>query len=213
MSCSSVSSAEQSIRVQEAREGKPGGSNYENTNPCDSTDSITAGTAGTNRFPRPSCRCYRGNIYVPPMTIEETGGMADLCRPAQAHLFGLCTIRPRGDLPRPDWSSQGIGSCRKTVSSYNVNRSADIVQKAQFNGMPKVFEWSKTEDLKVLDNPDVVSPSCTNSLGFELIIQKKAPSVQFALAQLYKIKTPSQEKLVNSKITLHVDPSTNLITQ
>jgi hypothetical protein len=29
-------------------------------------------------------------------------------------------------------------------------------QKAQFNGMPKVFEWSKTEDLKVLDNPEVV---------------------------------------------------------
>jgi len=33
------------------------------------------------------------------------------------------------------------------------------------------------------------------------------------LAQLYKLKTPSTEKLVNSKITLHVDPSTNLITQ
>jgi hypothetical protein len=24
--------------------------------------------------------------------------------------------------------------------------------------MPKVFEWSKTEDLKVLENPEVVSP-------------------------------------------------------
>jgi hypothetical protein len=31
-------------------------------------------------------------------------------------------------------------------------------QKAQFNGMPKVFEWSKTEDLRVLENPEVVCP-------------------------------------------------------
>jgi hypothetical protein len=46
-----------------------------------------------------------------------------------------------------------------------------------------------------------------------MLTEQKAPSVQFALAQLYKIKTPSQEKLVNSKITLHVDPSTNLITK
>lgn len=45
------------------------------------------------------------------------------------------------------------------------------------------------------------------------LTRQKAPSVQFALAQLYKLKTPSTEKLVNSKITLHVDPSTNLITQ
>lgn len=38
--------------------------------------------------------------------------------------------------------------------------SADV-KKAQFNGMPKVFEWSKTEDLKVLDNPEVVCPHLT----------------------------------------------------
>jgi hypothetical protein len=38
-------------------------------------------------------------------------------------------------------------------------------QKAQFNGMPKVFEWSKTEDLKVLDNPEVVCPLITIITG------------------------------------------------
>lgn len=76
--------------------------------------------------------------------------------------------------------------------------------------MPKIFEWSKTEDMKVLDNPEVVRHPFTT---WAMLIRQKAPSVQFALAQLYKIKTPSQEKLVNSKITLHVDPSTNLITK
>lgn len=40
---------------------------------------------------------------------------------------------------------------------------------------------------------------------------QKPPSVQFALSQHYVIG--STEKTVNSKITLHVDPSTNLIKQ
>jgi hypothetical protein len=32
--------------------------------------------------------------------------------------------------------------------------------------MPKVFEWSKTEDLKVLDNPEVVrSPTYRHNLA------------------------------------------------
>ncbi|EIW65968.1 hypothetical protein TREMEDRAFT_66057 [Tremella mesenterica DSM 1558] len=68
--------------------------------------------------------------------------------------------------------------------------------KAQFNSMPKIFSKSETLDLKVLDNPQV-----------------KPPSVQFALAQNYHVKTPQTTKLVNSLITLTVDPSTKLITQ
>ncbi|KAK1923969.1 hypothetical protein DB88DRAFT_488642 [Papiliotrema laurentii] len=68
--------------------------------------------------------------------------------------------------------------------------------KAQFNSMPKIFASSETQGLKVLDNPDV-----------------KPPSVQFSLSQLYKFKVPSTEKLVNSLITLQVDPSTNLIVK
>ncbi|OCF43052.1 hypothetical protein I317_03146 [Kwoniella heveanensis CBS 569] len=68
--------------------------------------------------------------------------------------------------------------------------------KAQFNGMPKVFSSSETKGLKVLENPDV-----------------KPPSVQFTLSQLYKFKVPPSEKLVNSLVTLHVDPSSNLITR
>ncbi|RXK35580.1 hypothetical protein M231_07165 [Tremella mesenterica] len=67
--------------------------------------------------------------------------------------------------------------------------------KAQFNSMPKIFSKSETLDLKVLDNPQV-----------------KPPSVQFALAQNYHVKTPQTTKLVNSLITLTVDPSTKLIT-
>jgi len=35
--------------------------------------------------------------------------------------------------------------------------------------MPKVFEWSKTEDLKVLDNPEVVrSPAYHHNLADEV---------------------------------------------
>ncbi|GFZ46906.1 hypothetical protein JCM24511_04126 [Saitozyma sp. JCM 24511] len=67
--------------------------------------------------------------------------------------------------------------------------------KAQFNSMPKIFSESDTKALKVLDNPAV-----------------KPPSVQFSLSQLYKFKVGSSEKLVNSLVTLNVDPSNNLIT-
>ncbi|WWC94443.1 hypothetical protein V866_001289 [Kwoniella sp. B9012] len=65
--------------------------------------------------------------------------------------------------------------------------------KAQFNGMPKIFSSSETKGLKFLDNPEV-----------------KPPSVQISLSQLYKMK-PAGEKLVNSLVTFHVDPSSNLI--
>ncbi|ORY26325.1 hypothetical protein BCR39DRAFT_470405 [Naematelia encephala] len=68
--------------------------------------------------------------------------------------------------------------------------------KAQFNGMPKIFSSSITKGYKVLDNPEV-----------------KPPSIQFSLSQLYKLKLPPTEKLVNSLITLHVDPSSNLIVK
>ncbi|WVQ67423.1 uncharacterized protein L199_005619 [Kwoniella botswanensis] len=67
--------------------------------------------------------------------------------------------------------------------------------KAQFNGMPKIFSSSETKGLKFLDNPEV-----------------KPPSVQISLSQLYKMK-PAGEKLVNSLVTFHVDPSSNLITR
>lgn len=86
-------------------------------------------------------------------------------------------------------------------------------QKAQFNGMPKVFEKSVTEDLKVLDNPEVVSSTVISAIHANADDDQKPPSVQFALAQNYTMKTPKTDKLVNSKITLHVDPSTNLITK
>lgn len=99
------------------------------------------------------------------------------------------------------------------VQHYRWDSSAHHVQKAQFNGMPKIFEWSKTEDVKVLENPEVVSHHTKIFKLSQADAQQKSPSVQFALAQLYKVKTPSQEKLVNSKITLHVDPSNNLITK
>ncbi|KAK6909848.1 hypothetical protein I204_04763 [Kwoniella mangroviensis CBS 8886] len=65
--------------------------------------------------------------------------------------------------------------------------------KAQFNGMPKIFSSSETKGLKFLDNPEV-----------------KSPSVQISLSQLYKMK-PAGEKLVDSLVTFHVDPSSNLI--
>ncbi|WVR06762.1 hypothetical protein IAU60_003797 [Kwoniella sp. DSM 27419] len=68
--------------------------------------------------------------------------------------------------------------------------------KAQFNGMPKIFSNSVTKGVKVLDNPEV-----------------KPPSVQFSLSQDYTFKGINSNKLVNSLITLHVDPSSNLITQ
>ncbi|KAK4686467.1 hypothetical protein P7C73_g3655, partial [Tremellales sp. Uapishka_1] len=67
--------------------------------------------------------------------------------------------------------------------------------KAQFNGMPSIFSSSVTKALKVLDNPEV-----------------KPPSVQFSLSQDYTFKGIGTQKLVDSLITLHVDPSTNLIT-
>ncbi|KAK8864703.1 hypothetical protein IAR55_001955 [Kwoniella newhampshirensis] len=66
--------------------------------------------------------------------------------------------------------------------------------KAQFNAMPAIFSSSETKGLKFLDNPEI-----------------KPPSVQFTLSQLYHFKFPPMEKLVNSLITLHVDPSSNLI--
>ncbi|WWC62228.1 uncharacterized protein I303_104824 [Kwoniella dejecticola CBS 10117] len=65
--------------------------------------------------------------------------------------------------------------------------------KAQFNGMPKIFSSSETRGLKFLENPEV-----------------QPPSVQISLSQLYKMK-PTGEKLVNSLVTFHVDPSSNLI--
>ncbi|ORX35597.1 hypothetical protein BD324DRAFT_630799 [Kockovaella imperatae] len=68
--------------------------------------------------------------------------------------------------------------------------------KAQFNSMPSIFSKSEVKGMKVLENPEV-----------------KPPSVQFALSQLYTFKAGNMDKLVNSKITLHVDPSTNQITQ
>lgn len=66
--------------------------------------------------------------------------------------------------------------------------------KAQFNGMPKVFSKSITEDVKYLDNPEV-----------------KPPSFQIALAQNYTMKMGGAQKLVNSKLTFHIDPSSKLI--
>ena len=41
--------------------------------------------------------------------------------------------------------------------------------------------------------------------------RQKPPSVQFSLSQLYTLKMGNTEKLVKSLITLHVDPSDNLI--
>ena len=84
--------------------------------------------------------------------------------------------------------------------------------------MPKVFSSSETKDLKVLDNPAVVSaalrraalPARSSRTPFASSHQKP-PSVQFSLSQLYTLKMGNTEKLVKSLITLHVDPSDNLI--
>ncbi|WWC88987.1 uncharacterized protein L201_003903 [Kwoniella dendrophila CBS 6074] len=65
--------------------------------------------------------------------------------------------------------------------------------KSQFNGMPRIFSKSETKGLKFLDNPEV-----------------KPPSVQIVLSQLYHMK-PTGSKLVNSLVTFHVDPKSNLI--
>ncbi|WRT66689.1 uncharacterized protein IL334_003649 [Kwoniella shivajii] len=65
--------------------------------------------------------------------------------------------------------------------------------KAQFNAMPSIFSQSETKGLKFLENPEV-----------------KPPSVQVSLSQLYHFKTAGS-KLVNSLVTFHVDPSSNLI--
>jgi len=68
--------------------------------------------------------------------------------------------------------------------------------KAQFNGMPKIFSSSETKGWKLLESSTV-----------------KPPSIQFSLSQLYKVKVPPTEKLVDSLITFTVDPKTNLITE
>jgi len=63
------------------------------------------------------------------------------------------------DMPPRLLSTTPLVSPKVSRLLYVSPRCHDPVltkQKAQFNGMPKIFEWSKTEDMKVLDNPEVV---------------------------------------------------------
>ena len=55
-------------------------------------------------------------------------------------------------------------------------------QKAQFNGMPKVFEWSKTEDLKVLDNPEVVRSTMNHQGGVADKLESPFRPIRFGTA-------------------------------
>lgn len=92
--------------------------------------------------------------------------------------------------------------------------------------MPRIFSKSITKGVKFVENPEVVScVRCTSpppSLSLELIDPsyvkqqpctepQKPPSVQFVLSQEYTGIAPPVTKLINSLVTLHVNPSTNLI--
>ncbi|GHJ89373.1 hypothetical protein NliqN6_5775 [Naganishia liquefaciens] len=66
--------------------------------------------------------------------------------------------------------------------------------KSQFNAMPSIFSKSYTRAVRVLDNPEV-----------------KPPSLQISLTQEYHFKGVGSQKTVDSKITFHRDPATNLI--